>query len=177
MVSPNVGVPFHAANLRPFGAPPSKGRREKEGRIGHQRNERQMRKAERCAAYVGKRESLTANDNDLISVSLKIVRAPSSGRGRRAKRGGVGFPECGSTVSRGQPPPLRGTSFQRKEGEREAHLCANESPRAPLRAPQSRPSKKRRIQIRRAAPPLLTSYAPARSSDGKRRAREHSREP
>ena len=65
----------------------------------------------------GKRESLTANDNDLISVSLKIIRAPSFGRGRRAKRGGVGFLECGSTVSRGQPPPLRGTSFRRKEGE------------------------------------------------------------
>ena len=45
----------------------------------------------------GERESLTANDNDLISVSLKIIRAPSSGRGRRAKRDGVGFPECGST--------------------------------------------------------------------------------
>jgi len=29
LASPNVGVPFHAANLRPFGAPPSKGRREK----------------------------------------------------------------------------------------------------------------------------------------------------
>ena len=68
----------------------------------------------------GERESLTANDNDLISVSLKIIRAPSSGRGRRAKRDGVGFPECGSTVSRDQPPPLRGTSFQRKEGKREA---------------------------------------------------------
>ena len=40
----------------------------------------------------GKRESLTANDNDLISVSLKIIRAPSFGRGRRAKRGGVGIP-------------------------------------------------------------------------------------
>ena len=66
----------------------------------------------------GKRESLTANGKDLISVSLKIIRAPSSGRGRRAKRGGVGFLECGSTVTRGQPPPLRGTSFQRKEGEK-----------------------------------------------------------
>ena len=31
LVSSNVGVPFHAANLRPFGAPPSKGRREKKG--------------------------------------------------------------------------------------------------------------------------------------------------
>ena len=60
-----------------------------------------MRKAEKCAAYVGKRESLTANDNDVISASLKITRAPSSGRGRRVKRGGVGFPECGSTVTCG----------------------------------------------------------------------------
>ena len=33
LASLNVGVPFHAANLRPFGAPPSKGRREKEVRI------------------------------------------------------------------------------------------------------------------------------------------------
>ena len=33
LASANVGVPLHAANLRPFGAPPSKGRREKEGRI------------------------------------------------------------------------------------------------------------------------------------------------
>ena len=31
LVSLNVGVPFHGANLRPFGAPPSKGRREKKG--------------------------------------------------------------------------------------------------------------------------------------------------
>ena len=29
LASANEGVPFHAANLRPFGAPPSKGRREK----------------------------------------------------------------------------------------------------------------------------------------------------
>ena len=39
---------------------------------------------------------------------LRIILAPSSGRGRRAKRGGVGFPKCGNTVSRDQPPPLRG---------------------------------------------------------------------
>ena len=69
LVSPNEGAAFHAANLRPFGASPSKGRREKEGRIGHRRYERQMRKAERCAAYVEKREALIAKDNDLISVS------------------------------------------------------------------------------------------------------------
>ena len=35
-----------------------------QGRIGHRRHERQMRKAEKCAAHVGERESLTANDND-----------------------------------------------------------------------------------------------------------------
>ena len=98
--------------------PSPRGEGAPKGRIGHRRYERQMRKAEKCAAYVWKRETQTANDNDLISVSLKIIRAPSSGRGRRAKRGGVGFPECGSSVSRGQPPPLRGTSFQRKEGEK-----------------------------------------------------------
>ena len=100
--------------------PSPRGEGAPQGRIGHRRNERQMRKAEKCAAYVWKREILTVNDNDLISVSLKIIRAPSSGRGRRAKRGGVGFPECGNTVSRGQPPPLRGTSFQGKEGEKRA---------------------------------------------------------
>ena len=39
------------------------------GRIGHRRYERQMRKAEKFVAYVWKRETLTANDNDLISAS------------------------------------------------------------------------------------------------------------
>ena len=73
--------------------PSPRGEGAPKGRIGHRRYERQMRKAEKCAAYVWKRETLTANDNDLISVSLKIIRAPSYGRGRRAKRGGVGFPE------------------------------------------------------------------------------------
>ena len=111
LVSPNEGVPFHAANLRPFGAPPSKGRREKKGAacivIGLFAAKPTpsllyplplnpplpflfQRKTERCAAHVGERESLTAKDNDLIRVSLKIILAPSSGRGRRAKRGGVG---------------------------------------------------------------------------------------
>ena len=61
---------------------------------------------------------LAAQDDE--TGGLKIILAPSFGRGRRAKRGGVGFLECGSTVSRGQPPPLRGTSFQRKEGEKRA---------------------------------------------------------
>ena len=73
----------------------------------------------------GKRESLNANDNDLISVSLKIILAPSSGRGRRAKRGGVGIPACENIASRSQPPPLRGTSFQRKEGEKRSALTGN----------------------------------------------------
>ena len=113
---------------------------------------------------------------------LRIILAPSSGRGRRAKRGGVGIPACENTASRAnlrpfgappstgrregvcrlpassfrakarnlfrlrsrkdvrrgitgntvlpttssriesQPPPLRGTSFQRKEGEKRSVL-------------------------------------------------------
>ena len=31
LASPRVKISLHAANLRPFGAPPSKGRREKKG--------------------------------------------------------------------------------------------------------------------------------------------------
>ena len=31
LASPRVKISLHAANLRPFGAPPSKGRREKSG--------------------------------------------------------------------------------------------------------------------------------------------------
>ena len=45
--------------------PSPRGEGAPKGRIGHWRYEREMRKAEKCAAYVGgKRESLTANDND-----------------------------------------------------------------------------------------------------------------
>ena len=33
LASLNVEVPFHAANLRPFFLPPSKGRREKKGAV------------------------------------------------------------------------------------------------------------------------------------------------
>ena len=55
----------------------------------------------------------------------RIILAPSSGRGRRAKRGGVGIPVYENTASRSQPPPLRGTSFQRKEGEKRSALTGN----------------------------------------------------
>ena len=75
LASPNVGVPFYATNLRPFGAPPSKGRREKKGAacivIGLFAAKWVLsllyplplnpplpflfqRKAENCAAHVGK---------------------------------------------------------------------------------------------------------------------------
>ena len=50
----------------------------------------------------------------------------------RVKRDGVGFRECGSTVSRGQPPPL---FFPPSKGrrEKEGRICAaNESTRTPL---------------------------------------------
>ena len=64
----------------------------------------------------GKRKAKTANDNDLISVSLKsFAPLPLEGADERSE---VGFPECGSTVSRDQPQPLFSPSFQRKEGEK-----------------------------------------------------------
>ena len=56
---------------------------------------------------------------------LRIILAPSYGRGRRAKRGGVGIPACENIASRSQPPPLRGTSFQRKEVEKWSALTGN----------------------------------------------------
>ena len=75
LVSANVGVPFHATNLRPFFLPPSKERREKKGAacivIGIVAAKPTpsllyplplnpplpflfQRKAKRCAAHVGK---------------------------------------------------------------------------------------------------------------------------
>ena len=45
--------------------------------------------------------------------------------GRRAKRGGVGIPAGENIASRSQPPPLRGTFFQRKEGEKRSALTGN----------------------------------------------------
>ncbi len=65
-----------------------------------------------------KRESLTANDNDVISAFLKIIRAPSSGRGRRAKRGGVGSPACENTASRSPPPPPSGHLLPQEGGRK-----------------------------------------------------------
>ena len=55
--------------FRSYRQPSPRGEGAPKGRIGYRRYERQMRKAEKCAAYVWKRETLTANDNDLISVS------------------------------------------------------------------------------------------------------------
>ena len=44
--------------------PSPRGEGAPKGRIGHWRHERQVRKAERCAAHGGKRESLAANGKD-----------------------------------------------------------------------------------------------------------------
>jgi len=60
--------PYEMA-LFPYRQPSPLGKGAPQGRIGHRRHERQMRKAEKRAAYVGERESLTANDDDLISAS------------------------------------------------------------------------------------------------------------
>ena len=129
MVSPNVGVPFHRPTSAPFGAPPSKGRREKErricaanestlstadavplphagkaymvaasppfleegilvsqpsplgegapqGRIGHRRYERQMRKAEKCAAHEGEARDPDRESQRLNQCFLKNHSRP-----------------------------------------------------------------------------------------------------
>ena len=95
----------------------------------------------------GKRESLTANGNDLISVSLKsFAPLPLEGADERSEAGlvspNVGVPFHAANLRPFGAPPSKG----RREKER--RICAaNENTRAPLRAPQSRPSKKRRIQI------------------------------
>ena len=53
----------------PYRQPSPRGEGTPKGRIGHWRYERQMKKTEKCAAYVGKRESLK-NDKD-FSLRLK----------------------------------------------------------------------------------------------------------
>ena len=60
LASPNVGVSFHVANLRPFGAPPSKGRREKKGRI--------------CAANESTRAPLTRSP---FPMRGRLIKSPS----------------------------------------------------------------------------------------------------
>ena len=53
----------------------------------------------------------------------RIILAPSSGRGRRAKRGGVGIPACESTVSRANLRPFGAPPFK---GRREKSGMRNE---------------------------------------------------
>ena len=51
---------------------PLEGKVPRRGRIGHSRHERQMRKAEKCAAHVGKRESQASNGKD-FSLTLEMT--------------------------------------------------------------------------------------------------------
>ena len=51
---------------------PLEGKVPRRGRIGHIRHERQMRKAEKCAAHVGKRESQASNGKD-FSLTLEMT--------------------------------------------------------------------------------------------------------
>ena len=93
----DTAIPDTLPSPRREGAP--------KGRIGQTWHERQMRKTERCAAYVGARV-LDREWQRLNQCFLKIIRAPSSGRGRRAKRGGVGIPACENTASRANLRPF-----------------------------------------------------------------------
>ena len=56
----------------------------------------------------------------------RIILAPSSGRGRRAKRGGVGIPVCENTASRANLRPFGAPSSKgRKEGGKWSVLTGN----------------------------------------------------
>ena len=164
--------------------PPSpRGEGAPKGRIGHRRDEREWERASQVRCLREHPIHRSAPIYIKSEARLRIILAPSSGRGRRAKRGGVGIPACekphreptsapsgtsfqrkegvcrlpassfrakarnlfrlrsrkdvrrgitGNTVlpttsSRieSQPPPLRGTSFQRKEGEKRSVLTGN----------------------------------------------------
>ena len=52
--------------------PSPRGEGAPQGRIGYSRHERQMRKAEKCAAHVGKRESQASNGKD-FSLTLEMT--------------------------------------------------------------------------------------------------------
>ena len=157
--------------------PPSpRGEGAPKGRIGHRRHEREWGKSVSSALFTKAPERRSASIYIKSEARLRIILAPSSGRGRRAKRGGVGIPACENAASRAnrcpfrahsllpassfrakarnlfrlrsrkdvrrgitgntvlpttssriesQPPPLRGTSFQRKEGEKRSVLTGN----------------------------------------------------
>ena len=162
--------------------PSPRGEGAPKGRIGHRRHERERGKSVSSVLFTKAPERRFASIYIKSEARLRIILAPSSGRGRRAKRGGVGILACEKPhreptsapsghllpkegvcrlpassfrakarnlfrlrsrkdVRRGitgnivlpttssriesQPPPLRGTSFQRTAGEKRSVLTGN----------------------------------------------------
>ena len=74
--------------------PSPRGEGAPKGRIGHWRYEREWERASQVRRLREHPIHRSASIYIKSDVRLRIILAPSSGRGRRAKRGGVGIPAC-----------------------------------------------------------------------------------
>ena len=122
------GIPLSPSNLRPFGAPPSKGRREHPREPLPLEGAAERSEAGLASFFAAKPPPLYLphwgrSGARVLSYIAYLRRSPSLSfiplvpypplRGTFPSRGRL----CvGDTAFPLQPPPLRGTSFQRKEG-------------------------------------------------------------
>ena len=88
------------------------------GRIGHRRDEREWERASQVRCLREHPIHRSASIYIKSEARLRIILAPSSGRGRRAKRGGVGIPACENAASRANlrpfgAPPSKGRREKR----------------------------------------------------------------
>ena len=74
--------------------PSPRGEGAPKGRIGHRRHERERGKSVSSVLFTKAPERRFASIYIKSEARLRIILAPSSGRGRRAKRGGVGILAC-----------------------------------------------------------------------------------
>ena len=108
----------------PYRQPSPLGEGAPQGRIGHRRYERQIRKAEKCAAHVGERESLIAmekisrfarNDNEReLPVTSQPSLVPRSGQAHKRPVGAFPF------LGRCSDGPFMAHSQRLSEGRNEA---------------------------------------------------------
>ena len=122
-------IPFHPAaraNLRPFGAPPSRGRREKSLPISPPTPYRHFERSEKSSLHTGQRKDVRGAGNTVLHTTWNdglphMYRFPARKKDPSAALGmtkrGWATSHFLSSRCASQPPPLRGTSFQRKEGE------------------------------------------------------------
>ena len=98
--------------------PSPRGEGAPKGRIGHRRDEREWERASQVRCLREHPIHRSASIYIKSEARLRIILAPSSGRGRRAKRGGVGIPACENAASRANlrpfgAPPSKGRREKR----------------------------------------------------------------